>query len=291
MEIEKLSPYVRVAIDSILDPSWTLEERVIWDYELLYLMEGQLLVTVEDEVLHGQAGDFFFFKPGQRHAIRIVGESRIRQPHIHFDLTERPDSREVGVSFKPLAQMNAKERGWFRENELNDRLYFIPSRFRPADPLPLEKSLFEVIREFAAKPPFYELRLKSAMLAILARIMREHYWGSAMKSGGQLERLSEVRAYLDDNAHRGVQLDELAERFHVSKFHLIHLFKKGFQMTPIQYHQKIRIEKAKTMIRYTYLSIQEIADQLGYSTIHAFSRAFKANAGCSPSGYRDATSR
>ena len=286
MKIENISPYIRVAIDSVLESSWKMDERVIWDYELLYLMEGQLLVTVEDEVYYGKAGDYFFFKPGQRHSIQIIGSARIRQPHVHFDLYVQPDSHEIGVSFKPLDQMNAKERGWFRENELSAPPFFMPSHFRPGDPLPLEQSLFELIREFETKPPFYELRTKSCLLAILSQIMRERYWGSKMKSDGHMELLSEVRTYIDNNAHRSVKLDELSERFHISKFYLIHLFKNMFQMTPIQYCQQIRMEKAKMMIQYTYLSLQDIAEQLGYSSIHAFSRAFKANAGCCPSKYR-----
>ncbi|NBD26403.1 helix-turn-helix transcriptional regulator [Paenibacillus glycinis] len=290
MHVDGLSPFVRVAMDSVLDASWKLDERVLWDYELLYLMEGQLSVTVEGEVHHGSPGDYFFFKPGQRHSIRVIGETRIRQPHVHFDLTALPDSTEVGVSFKPLEQMNAKERGWFRTNELNDRPYYVPNRFRPIDPLPLEQALFELIREFETKPPFYELRMKSCLLAILSQIMREQWWGSQTKNDGQLEMLAEVRSYIDHNAHRSVQLDELAERFHLSKFYIIHLFKQVFQLTPIQYHQRIRMEKAKNMIQYTFLPMQEIAEQLGYSTIHAFSRAFKTYAGCSPSDYRAAVS-
>ncbi|QHW34370.1 AraC family transcriptional regulator [Paenibacillus rhizovicinus] len=290
MQIEQLCPYIRVAIDSVLDASWKIDERVIWDYELLYLMEGQLLVTVEGETYKGRAGDYFFFKPGQTHAIQVIGGMPIRQPHVHFDLFAQPDSREVGVSFKPLKQMNAKERGWLRPNELDTRPYFIPSHFRPGDPLPLEQALFELIREFETKPPFHELRMKSRLLDILSLIMREQYWGSKALGGGQLELLSEIRSYIDHNAHRNVNLDELEDRFHISKFYLIHLFKNVFQRTPIQYHQQIRMEKAKTMIQYTYLSFQEISDQLGYSSIHAFSRAFKSYEGCSPSRYRETIS-
>ncbi|WP_028608776.1 helix-turn-helix transcriptional regulator [Paenibacillus harenae] len=286
MSLENMSPFIRVAIDSVLESGWKLDERVIWDYELLYLMEGQIKVTVEDEVYYGKAGDFFFFKPGQRHSIQIAGGSRIRQPHVHFDLYAQPDSKEIGVSFKSLDRMNAKERGWIREDELSVPPYFMPCYFRPGDPIPLEQALFELIREFETKPPFYELRMKGCLLAILSQIMREQYWGSKMKSDGHMELLTKIRAYFDHNVHRSVKLDELAERFHISKFYLIHLFKNMFKMTPIQYHQQIRMEKAKILIRYTYLSLQDIAEQLGYSNIHAFSRAFKANAGCSPSSFR-----
>ncbi|MGO4696918.1 helix-turn-helix domain-containing protein [Paenibacillus sp. 2TAB26] len=286
MQVDKLSPYIRVAMDSVLEPTWKMDERVIWDYELLYLMEGQMLVTVEDVVYHGKAGDCFFFKPGQRHAIQNIGGTRVRQPHVHFDLYVQPDSQDVGVSFKPLHQMNTKEKGWFRDNELSASPFLMPTHFRLGDPFPLEQSLFELIREFETKPPFYEIRIKGCLLAILSLIMREQYWGSKTKSDGQLGLLTDVRSYIEHNVHRCIKLDELSERFHISKFHLIHLFKNLFQQTPIQYHQQIRIEKAKMMIQFTYLPMQDIAEQLGYSNIHAFSRAFKGSEGCSPSKYR-----
>lgn len=286
LQLDHISPYIRVAMDSVVDESWSVDERVIWDYELLYLMDGQLLVTVEDEVYHGTAGDFFFFKPGQRHSIRNIGGTRVRQPHVHFDLFPDALSPEIGVSFKPLEAMTLKERSWLRANVLDEAPYEVPSYFRMSDALPITQTLFELIREFETKPPFYELRMKSALLSILAQIMREQYWGSKTSSGGHMELLAEVRSYIENHASRSIKLDELAVRFHLSKFYLIGLFKTMFQMTPIQYHQHIRIEKAKNMIQYTSLSMQDIADQLGYANIHAFSRAFKTCAGRSPSEFR-----
>ncbi|REE69611.1 AraC-like DNA-binding protein [Paenibacillus taihuensis] len=286
--MEIISPYIRVAIDSVVDESWAVTERVIWDYELLYLMEGQLLVMVEDRVYHGTAGDFFFFKPGERHSIQNIGGTRVRQPHVHFDLYTDALSAQIGVSFKPLEAMTSKERSWMRANELAEAPYDVPSYFRPSDGLPITQALFGLIREFETKPPFYELRMKSALLAILAQIMREQYWGSKTSSDGHMELLADVRSYIENHANRSVKLDELAERFHLSKFYLIGLFKTMFHMTPIQYHQHIRIEKAKTMIQFTHHSLQDIADQLGYANIHAFSRAFKTSAGCCPSEFRRA---
>ncbi|WP_219837286.1 AraC family transcriptional regulator [Paenibacillus sp. R14(2021)] len=286
MNIDEVSPYIRVAMDSLVDAAWRIDERVIWDYELLYLKEGQLHVTIDDRDYYGKAGDCFFFAPGQRHAIQAIGGARVHQPHVHFDLRTEPDSKEIGVSFKPLEQMTAKERGWIRDNELNTDPSAIPSHFRPHDPRTLETLLFELIREYEAKPPFYELRLKGMLLSLLSHVLRDRYWAHTVTSSGHMELLSEIRTYIEHHAHRSLKLDELSERFHLSKFYLIHLFRTTFQLTPIQYHQQIRMEKAKSMIQYTGLFMQDIAELLGYANIHAFSRAFKAHTGCSPSDFR-----
>lgn len=282
----QISPYIRVAMDSVLDTPWTIDERVIWDYELLFLKEGRLQVTVEGVTYEGNPGDVFFFKPNQRHSITSLGTQRIRQPHVHFDLHVLPDSPEVTVSYMTFDKMSSKEQSWFREDELSAHPYFIPGHFRPLDPSYVERVLFDLIREYETKPPFYELRIKSCMLDLLTILLREQYYGSKSKKDGQIEFLSEIRTYIDRNVTRNVTLEELSEHFHVSKFYLIHLFKNMFQMTPIQYHQHIRMERAKNMILYSNTPLGHIAEHLGFSNIHSFSRAFKTVTGKSPSQYR-----
>ena len=81
-------------------------------------------------------------------------------------------------------------------------------------------------------------------------------------------------------------LDELAAEFNISKYYLVRLFKKAFSYSPIRYHQIMRGQKAKEMIQYTSLSFTEISELLGYSSINAFSRAFKSIDGVAASYYR-----
>ena len=281
-----ISPFVRVAMDSIVELPWVIRERVIWDYELLYVMEGHLAVTIEQTEYLGLPGDLFLFKPNQRQSIQAIGSQRIRQPHVHFDLHMLPDRHEVSVSFKNSHEMNDSEKRWFRQDELSSPPYALPNHFRPRNPSQLERLLFELIREHETKPPFYELRIKSCLLDMLALLMREQYWGSQMKTGEQTEVLMEIRDDLELHVNRNVKLDELSSRYHFSKFHLIHLFKQLFQITPIQYHQKIRMERAKNLIKYSNATLSDIAETLGFTNIQTFSRAFKTSEGKSPSEYR-----
>jgi transcriptional regulator GlxA family with amidase domain len=50
----------------------------------------------------------------------------------------------------------------------------------------------------------------------------------------------------------------------------------------------MRIERARSLLKHSRLSVQDISDTLGYPSIHAFSRAFKNKEGRSPSAYREA---
>ena len=47
MDINQISPYVRIALSCLKTEPWKVEERVIFDYELLYVRSGIVKVTIE----------------------------------------------------------------------------------------------------------------------------------------------------------------------------------------------------------------------------------------------------
>lgn len=83
--------------------------------------------------------------------------------------------------------------------------------------------------------------------------------------------------------------DELARRLpvEVPNYDSVrHPFKKTFGCSPHAMLRKLRLQHAKNLLLETTLSIGEIADQLGYSRQHEFSRSFSRHTGCSPSQWR-----
>ncbi len=286
MMAQTISPYIRVAMDSIIDAQWELKERVIFDYELLYVKEGELVVTVEDTEYSGLPGDIFLFRPRCRHSIRQVGTTRIRQPHIHFDLVYREDSPDVRVSFRPLEHIGEQEAKWFREAVEKDSGLWLPDKISLQNTQVFEKMLFGIIDEFSRKLPYYELSVKGQFINLWTYLLREQHWSGIRSTFNNTDILFDIKDYLDHHADREISLDELAGRFKISKFHLARLFKESFSMTPIHYHRLTRIQKAKEMIQFSAKSITEIAEMYGFKGIHAFSRAFSELEGVPPSFYR-----
>ena len=149
-----------------------------------------------------------------------------------------------------------------------------------------EKLLFDVVEEYQMKLPLYEISAKGLFLKLWIYLLREAYWNSNPEMFSIMEELVRIKDYLGNNVYKAVTLDELAEKFNISKYHLDRLFKKAFLISPIHYHQWIRIEKAKEMIQCTNRSFTQIAEVFGYGSINAFSRAFKNFDGVPPSFYR-----
>jgi AraC-like DNA-binding protein len=284
--IQQLSPYIRLAMDSIVPIRWQLKERVIFDYELLYVMEGRIKVSIEDQIYEGIPGDLFLIRPNQRHSFEKIGTEPLRQPHLHFDLFYMEDSPDVKISFKPLGEMSHEEIKWFRDDALDRFSVQLASHLRLRKPIIIEKMLFEIIKEFQMRLPFYEMNVKGMFIQMFIHLLRENYWNEHPHLLTNMEELVVLRNFLNHNVNQKVTLDELVSISGISKFYLIQLFKKTFGMSPIQYHQLIRVEKAKEMIQFTTEPLNIIAEKFGYPDIQSFSKAFKKIDGVSPSFYR-----
>ena len=286
MDLNRLSPYIRVAWDSVIHPPISITERVIYDYELLYVKDGEIEVRIEDKTYHGVPGDIFLFKPKQRHSIHLLNNKPLHQPHLHFDLFYQADSPQVKVSFKPLHAMTDQEKRWFREDVTQQMHLYLPNHLRLNKPVIIEKLIYDIIFEFDRKFPYYEITAKGLFIQLWIQLLREYHWHTNPQLLSNLEQLDRVKHYLSHHIDQEVTLDELSSLVNISKYHLCRMFKKAFGMTPIQYHVTNRLEKAKQMIQFTDLSMSQIAEKLGFNSIHAFSRAFRKLEGVPPTYYR-----
>jgi transcriptional regulator GlxA family with amidase domain len=89
---------------------------------------------------------------------------------------------------------------------------------------------------------------------------------------GQLVRTKEM---IDDLQGRPLTLDELAQAASLSKFHLLRLFKATFDVSPLEYADRRRVDRGKALLRLTRLPIGQIAERLGYESQSAFARTFR----------------
>lgn len=109
---------------------------------------------------------------------------------------------------------------------------------------------------------------------------------SERTAASQNPHVNKALEYIHTNYHRDIQVQELADSLHLNGNYLTKLFKQEMGITPIRYIQTMRFEKARHLLKYTHLTVAEVARQVGISDTLYFSRGFKAFCGCSPSEYR-----
>ena len=83
-----------------------------------------------------------------------------------------------------------------------------------------------------------------------------------------------------------LSLTEFAQSVTLSVWRLCHIFKSDVGMPPIRYLRLLRMERAKGLLESSFLSVKEIAFQVGLNDESHFVRDFKSTYGYSPALYR-----
>ena len=108
---------------------------------------------------------------------------------------------------------------------------------------------------------------------------------------GRFRQCAAVRRYIDLHFKEPLTLDLLAEEAHMNKYYLSHAFKREFGVSPINYMISRRLEESKYLLAETDLSMSQIAQLLGFSSLSYFSQVFRKTQGLSPMEYRQDNKR
>lgn len=95
-------------------------------------------------------------------------------------------------------------------------------------------------------------------------------------------RLERARAFLHDQAARGVTLSEMASVAGLSQFHLARYFKDAYGRAPIAYHRALRLARAAALLAAGGHSVSAVAEATGYSDQVALCHAFRREYGAPP---------
>ena len=100
-------------------------------------------------------------------------------------------------------------------------------------------------------------------------------------------RIDVVRSFMDKNlTDNSISVSEMAKMIGMSEGYFRKLFLKQFRIKPSQYIILRRIDNAKKLMQYPFMTIEECALQSGFSTVQYFGRVFKKNTGITPAQYR-----
>lgn len=148
--------------------------------------------------------------------------------------------------------------------------------------------LRNILREMEQKNTGYEDVCQAYMEILIIRLMRSTALAvpaePQMISGNR--QCAAVKRYIDLHFKEALTLEQLAENAHMNKYYLSHAFKREYGTSPINYMITKRLEESKYLLAETDLSMSQIAQLLGFSSLSYFSQVFRRTQAATPMEYR-----
>lgn len=131
-----------------------------------------------------------------------------------------------------------------------------------------------------------DMRINQELSRLLTLLMSYSWHPENKVISKKRMELSRIREYLDEHFREKIVLEELARNFYVDKYYLTKIFKEAYGVTITAYILSMRITRAKSLLRFTDMTIEEVGAAAGMSDANYFARSFKKTEGMTPREYR-----
>lgn len=233
------------------------------DYQLIYICEGQCVVTLNGNVHIAYPGDCILYRPGEVQDYLLAKKAQPRTYWIHFN----------GDCCLELFNKLSLQGVNIIKTEQNREIEHLVSR---------------VCQYYNLKIPNYEWICSGLMQSILALLSNEAHRADLPSAGKSTDKISELISRIKIVPNLNITVSECADFCSMSKPHFSRVFKRTTGMSPVQFMLDIRIERAKELLDFTDMHIAEIAEASGFYDQNYFARTFKKITGVSPTQYRHA---
>jgi AraC family transcriptional regulator len=150
-----------------------------------------------------------------------------------------------------------------------------------------------LIDEMFAANPDSQIKWEGVLSELMMSVLHTF---SAWRDGADIERASTRQPFdprvgrairfMRENLGGGFSFDDVARESHLSRPHFFYLFKQCTAVSPAIFFNTLRMESAFNQLTSADMTINAVANRLGFSEPHHFTRFFRQNLGIPPSEYR-----
>lgn len=162
---------------------------------------------------------------------------------------------------------------------VNQKAFFVKAEENPIF-VTLVSAIFGEMRH---KSEYHQECVRGMVYSLLFEIARFNGKKASRTSGrnGSLQ-LENAIEYVEKNYPNNFKIADLANECHMSETHFRRIFQEKMNMTPIEYVNFVRIKKACELIDKTDISMEDVAEKVGFITPSTFNRNFRRIIGTSP---------
>ncbi len=229
------------------------------DYHILYIVKGSAVAVKNNKEFHLMPGQLILYKPFEKQNYKFLPNST--SYWIHFSgLIVEETLKRLNLWISPTYTIGVNEN--------------------------VTKLWNDIIYEMTIQSYRYDVICEAKCLELLATISRCATADSEENSfNAQIvyNLINRMRSDMKKDINR----IDISAQVGLSVSRIEHIFKETTGMSIKQYHIKLRMNKARYLLKRTDLSISKIAETIGYTDSLYFSKLFKKHVGCSPKKYRE----
>ena len=274
-------PVVAKTVQKIMDARHHPDHISIHDeFELVYLQEiDRGTFYIDDKTISVRTNDLILIKPRIPHYLKVECTRPCRFIVLKFSFAKTDEEKLSNISVNDFLS-------FISDNNDFGGFFKLSSNYCSNIPTIMQQIMHED-KSPDGESPFLRSLLTMELFVWLSRSLREEWESNLATKGHKLQEILEsAKLFIDKNYNSDISLSDVAGYVYISTSHFARAFKKYYDISPIQYLLKVRIEKAKALLEETNMKVGDIASTVGFSAQQRFNDIFKKHMGISPTEYR-----
>lgn len=262
--------------------SFTGETHDFWEF--IYVDKGNVDIDAGTNRIHLHTNEIFFHEPNEFHAVHTDGKTApnlvVVSFSCHNEILHLLKHKKISIGQQEqyiLGKIIAEARQCF-DCRLDDP-YLKTILLSESALIGTRQLLFFYLEQFL----IVMLRKHASSPIQITQTNSSSFKSTKQVCDSQL--FNDIVKYIQENMHTNVNISSICKVFSISHSRLQKLFKRCCNLGIIEYASFLKIEHAKEIIRSKNINFTQVAEELGYSSIHYFSRQFKKISGMTPSEY------
>lgn len=246
-------------------------------FEINYVLSGNCINLVEEQYIEMSSGDFILLHPGAFHTLYADEDCLVYNFLI---------KKEWFVEKSNLILHKSGAIGKFLDCAGREDFYKFLFIKKSQETNALCLIAENVIKEYSSLSKAKNLLTEAEVLRLLATAVSISDIGELSEGRGESSsKVITILTYLMKN-YDTVTLDKLSKKFYYSKTHVCRLFIKNTGKTFNQTLIDIKLANALSLLKNTDLTVESVAQKIGYDSNEYFQRMFKKRMGVSPGEYK-----
>lgn len=253
------------------------------DFELMYILKGQLTNYLEDQVFTFKVGEGCLLNPQMKHTEELQDDCSVVFINLSESLLNQLLSGiDISGPIFTFLQHNLEDKNSWQRN-------YLKFHTQVNDSDKAFKIILDSLQQEITTVKIGSNYLQQGLiLRLLSELQDRHHFQVTTNLLDHSKKdylVNQILQLIEDNAGN-ISRKILEEELHYNAEYLNRILKEKINKTLTSYSQEVRVHKAQELLTTTELTVQMIAEKLGFSSENYFYHYFKKHVQLSPNVYR-----